>query len=314
MSETDLVTTGTAPEAGAPDTPGGTAAPTRRRGLSTMVLAELRQLAGELNIADTAKMRKGDLIAAIKERQAGGPASQLSLPTPPATSTNGDGTAAASTMDEAPAPARRRRVASRAAGSPRKGAATADGGVPATTDEASAAPLEVPAAEAAPPAQPVPEVRAPEVRGAPEVTAPEVTAPEVTAPEQPAEAPAAPPAVETDGETTPRRSRQRRARGDRADRPDQGENGASVATPTIDVAPETTPEAAGEGGRRDGGRENGARENGRSRGPRTDRTDDRGPRTDRNDRNDDRGGRPDERNQRDDPRLPRLPRLPRRRR
>ena len=74
MSETDLVTTGTAPEAGAPDTPGGTAAPTRRRGLSTMVLAELRQLAGELNIADTAKMRKGDLIAAIKERQAGGPA------------------------------------------------------------------------------------------------------------------------------------------------------------------------------------------------------------------------------------------------
>ncbi len=83
MSETDLVTTGTAPEAGAPDTPGGAAAaPTRRRGLSTMVLAELRQLAGELNIADTAKMRKGDLIAAIKERQAGGPAPQLSLPTP----------------------------------------------------------------------------------------------------------------------------------------------------------------------------------------------------------------------------------------
>jgi transcription termination factor Rho len=74
VSETDLVTTGTAPEAGAPDTPGGTAAPTRRKGLSTMVLAELRQLAGELNIADTAKMRKGDLIAAIKERQAGGPA------------------------------------------------------------------------------------------------------------------------------------------------------------------------------------------------------------------------------------------------
>ena len=172
MSETDLVTTGTAPEAGAPDTPGGTAAPTRRKGLSTMVLAELRQLAGELNIADTAKMRKGDLIAAIKERQAGGPAPQLSLPTPAATSRNGDGTAASeSTVDEAPAPARRRRVASRPAGSPRKGAATADGGVPATTDEAPPAPLSVPAAEAAQPAQPVPEV---------------------AAPEQPAEAPAAP--------------------------------------------------------------------------------------------------------------------------
>ena len=110
MSETDLVTTGTAPEAGAPDTPGGAAAaPTRRRGLSTMVLAELRQLAGELNIADTAKMRKGDLIAAIKERQAGGPAPQLSLPAPPATSMNGDSPATPeSTVDETPAPARRR--------------------------------------------------------------------------------------------------------------------------------------------------------------------------------------------------------------
>ncbi|MBL8925941.1 MAG: transcription termination factor Rho [Pseudonocardia sp.] len=288
MSETDLVTTGTAPEAGAPDTPGGTAAPTRRKGLSTMVLAELRQLAGELNIADTAKMRKGDLIAAIKECQSGGPAPQLSLPTPAVTTANGDGRAE-STVDEVPAPVRRRRVASRPAGSPRKGAATVDGGVPAaTTDDAPAAPLEMPAAEAAPPAQPVPEV---------------------AAPEQPAGVPAAPSAVETDGDTTPRRSRQRRARGDRADRPDQGENGASVATPTIDVAPETTPEGAGEGGRRDGGRdngrenngsrENGARENVRNRGPRTDRTDDRGPRTDRNDRNDDRGGRPDERSQRD---------------
>ena len=67
------------------------------------------------------------------------------------------------------------------------------------------------------------------------------------------------------------------------DSPDQGENGASVATPTIDVAPETTAEGAGEGGRREGSRDNcaresGARENGRSRGdrgPRTDRTDDR---------------------------------------
>jgi len=83
VSETDLVTTGTAPDAGAPD-PGnavnsadGSPAPTRRRGLTAMVLAELRQLAGELNIPDTAKMRKGDLIAAIRERQSGGGAPQL---------------------------------------------------------------------------------------------------------------------------------------------------------------------------------------------------------------------------------------------
>ncbi|HEX5811117.1 MAG TPA: transcription termination factor Rho [Pseudonocardia sp.] len=245
-----------------------------------MVLAELRQLAGELNIADTAKMRKGDLIAAIKERQAGGPAPQLSLPAPPATSMNGDSPATPeSTVDETPAPARRRRVASRPAGSPRR-------------DDT--------AAEETPAAAPVPVEVAPVAEQAPEVPAVEP----IEAP-----APAAPTTVETDGDTTPRRSRQRRARSDRADRADQGENGASVATPTIDVAPETTPEGAGDGGRRDGGRENGARENGRGRGdrgprtddrgPRTDRTDDRGPRTDRNERNDDRGVRTDERSQRD---------------
>ncbi|MPZ66382.1 MAG: transcription termination factor Rho [Pseudonocardiaceae bacterium] len=52
-----------------------------------MVLAELRELAGELGVSDTSGMRKGDLIAAIKERQGpgtgrrGGPgrAEQLAL-------------------------------------------------------------------------------------------------------------------------------------------------------------------------------------------------------------------------------------------
>ncbi len=38
-----------------------------------MVLTELRQLAGELNIKGTSGMRKGDLIAAIADRQAGAP-------------------------------------------------------------------------------------------------------------------------------------------------------------------------------------------------------------------------------------------------
>ncbi len=82
-----------------------------------------------------------------------------------------------------------------------------------------------------------------------------------------------------------------------------------MATPTIDVAPETTPEGAGEGGRRDGGRENGARENGARRrtgaaaapartAPTTAARARTGPeRSERPD--DDRGGRPDERNQRD---------------
>ncbi|KAA5832764.1 transcription termination factor Rho [Saccharopolyspora hirsuta] len=44
--------------------------PRRRGGLSGMVLAELRQLAGELGI-ETGGLRKGDLIAAIKEKQGG---------------------------------------------------------------------------------------------------------------------------------------------------------------------------------------------------------------------------------------------------
>jgi transcription termination factor Rho len=53
----------------------GNGAPRRRGGLSGMVLAELRQLAGELGI-DSSGLRKGDLIAAIKERQGSGSAPQ----------------------------------------------------------------------------------------------------------------------------------------------------------------------------------------------------------------------------------------------
>jgi transcription termination factor Rho len=49
---------------------GAAAAPKKRAGgLSGMVIAELRQLAGELGITDTTGMRKGDLIAAIREKQ-----------------------------------------------------------------------------------------------------------------------------------------------------------------------------------------------------------------------------------------------------
>jgi transcription termination factor Rho len=66
-----------APSAG---TPGQASAepsatkPARKRsaGLSGMVLAELQGLAGELGISGTAKMRKGQLIEAIKDRQSDG--------------------------------------------------------------------------------------------------------------------------------------------------------------------------------------------------------------------------------------------------
>jgi len=79
VSNTDLLgsesangTVDTAPVADTDNTPrtstnGGTTK--RRAGLSGMVLAELRELAGQLGITGTVGMRKGDLIAAIKERQ-----------------------------------------------------------------------------------------------------------------------------------------------------------------------------------------------------------------------------------------------------
>jgi len=131
-------------------------APRKRAGLSGMVLAELRELASELGLRGTAGMRKGDLIAAIKERQAAGSgrtngrtADQTELPvstpkTAPKASNN-TATKQAPQPDQAndrpepretrdgddsgPSRNRRRRAASRPAGSPdggqRDGAETA---------------------------------------------------------------------------------------------------------------------------------------------------------------------------------------------
>ncbi|WP_020670663.1 transcription termination factor Rho [Amycolatopsis nigrescens] len=74
MSNTDLLSgdvesqAASAGDAGAGE--GTTATPKRRTGgLSGMVIADLRELATELGVGDTGGMRKGDLIAAIRERQ-----------------------------------------------------------------------------------------------------------------------------------------------------------------------------------------------------------------------------------------------------
>jgi transcription termination factor Rho len=95
---------------------------TRKRaaGLSGMVLAELQSLAGELGISGTARMRKGQLIDAIQERQSGGG---------PAATTAGRPAAEASA---AAAPAARRRTASH----PERAAsgAVADAGEPAVRE------------------------------------------------------------------------------------------------------------------------------------------------------------------------------------
>src|SRR5262245_9454919 len=78
VSNTDLLSSDTATgaagaEAGAQTTGANGGTPKRRAGLTGMVLAELRELAGELGITGTGGMRKGDLIAAIKERQSSKP-------------------------------------------------------------------------------------------------------------------------------------------------------------------------------------------------------------------------------------------------
>ncbi|WP_116047856.1 transcription termination factor Rho [Amycolatopsis palatopharyngis] len=52
-----------------PQDANGTTPKRRAGGLSGMVIADLRTLANELGVGDTSGMRKGDLIAAIRERQ-----------------------------------------------------------------------------------------------------------------------------------------------------------------------------------------------------------------------------------------------------
>ncbi len=76
MSNTDLLSGDVEPQSASgsgeqSSQSNGTATSAKRRpgGLSGMVIAELRALATELGIGDTTGMRKGDLIAAIRERQ-----------------------------------------------------------------------------------------------------------------------------------------------------------------------------------------------------------------------------------------------------
>lgn len=75
MTDTDLIATEAAPETPeAPTTASSDRSTKERRGdglgaLSTMVLPELRALASQVGVKGTSGMRKGDLIAAIREHQ-----------------------------------------------------------------------------------------------------------------------------------------------------------------------------------------------------------------------------------------------------
>src|SRR6266545_7309143 len=165
----------TAPaEAGpvATEQPAAEAGRTRRRaaGLSGMVLSELQELAAGLGIAGTARMRKNDLIAAIKDQQSGGGQTSLGAASPAVADANG-----------APASAgpRTRRAASRPAGPP-----LAD--QPALPDVVVSAPAPVsvdqPAAVAPQPEHPVPPqpehpVEAPAAQTAPDTQAPPAARP-----------------------------------------------------------------------------------------------------------------------------------------
>jgi transcription termination factor Rho len=250
-----------------------------------MVLAELRQLAAELKISDTTGMRKGDLIAAIKERQsAGAPAAdapQLPLPgaapvdaapvapapvhAAPADAAAADAAPADAALvvdgaAEAPAPktTRRRRTASRPAGAPGARAAGADATAPVEATAPAAAPPAVADPVPAPAAEPVPAAveAAPAELALPEpvLAEPATEAPAVA--DAPVEAPAgngAAPAEERQEERGGRRGRNRRNRG--GDQADAAQNGSDRNGAVPHGAPQS-------GSDRNGAGQNGAGQNG----------------------------------------------------
>ncbi|MEV8094123.1 transcription termination factor Rho [Kitasatospora sp. NPDC085879] len=126
MSDTtDLM--GARPDADASDAAAAPAAPARRRrsaaaGLDGLVLAELQKLATGLGISGTGRMRKSQLIEAIKEKSGGDPLLAGAAAPAPAAKRTATKAAAAAPAEEAPAakaaeekPARRTRAAAAAA-------------------------------------------------------------------------------------------------------------------------------------------------------------------------------------------------------
>ncbi|WP_199255406.1 transcription termination factor Rho [Mycolicibacterium mengxianglii] len=160
MTDTDLITADSATQTELPtvtsdvSTPRGSAGVASDKSsssLTSMVLPELRALATRVGVKGTSGMRKGDLIAAIRERQAsagGGSA-------PGDTTTNGGSTEsaqaapAATQTPDAPAEPRRRerRSASRQSGSPAD--KTAEQSADKAADKAADKPAEQPQAVAA---------------------------------------------------------------------------------------------------------------------------------------------------------------------
>ncbi|MET8871963.1 transcription termination factor Rho [Nocardia sp. NPDC004604] len=111
-----------------------------RSGLTGMLLPQLRALAGELGIRGTSGMRKGDLIAAIKENQAGKSAK-------PEKSARGEVKSDADAAKAAPVKAEQGTLDV----APAAAAAVKEAPAPAKTAPAKAAPVQETVAEAAAP-------------------------------------------------------------------------------------------------------------------------------------------------------------------
>ena len=130
---TNTTTFAGTPASGAEETP------KRAGGLSTMKLAELQGLAGGLGLTGTAKMRKSDLVIAIKARQSGGSASAGSASGKPASAPTAavDATASADPAAQASPAATERPVrTSRRAQRPVMTSSAEDGAAPTTADQA----------------------------------------------------------------------------------------------------------------------------------------------------------------------------------
>jgi len=123
--------------------------PKRAGGLSTMKLAELQGLAGGLGLTGTAKMRKSDLVTAIRARQSGGSASSdgSTSVTPAAASAVAAPASSAPAAEAVPAATERPVRTSRRAQRPVGNSPADDGVAPASADRA---PLETAARQDAP--------------------------------------------------------------------------------------------------------------------------------------------------------------------
>ncbi|SEK33630.1 transcription termination factor Rho [Streptacidiphilus jiangxiensis] len=226
MSDTtDLM--GARPDAEASDATAP--APKRRRttgtGLNSMVLAELQQLASGLGISGTGRMRKSQLIDAIKEKSGGDPL--LAASAQPPAARRSTRSAASAAPAEATAPAEAAAAPAEAAPTTARRASRSRAAVAAPAEQQIEIPVQTstePAAAAERPARRSRRATAP--AGSPEgatatVTADAAQASATAAPAQPqqAEKAADKPAAEAQASTDTRE------RGERADRGERGEGG-----------------------------------------------------------------------------------------